>query len=385
MTRRPLTIIAVALAFLVPMIGAGSAHATTTQDALTHRVRSELSVFTSWLAANNAKGYIGEVGWPNNVFGDSAQWNALGSAWFRDADAAHLWVTGWATGEWWGTSYKLAIWDDLLPGLGVDSASTQASVFRAHPTTSAYMRGVNVAGGEFGSPVNQPTSSFSNANPGVYDRNYHYESQATFNYLASQGVKLVRIPFRWERLQPVLGQSLNQTEVGRLVDVVARARAAGLQVILDMHNYGAYYLSDGTQGVRRAVGSAQVSYGALADAWRRISIHFKSDPGVVGYGLMNEPVGLSATSTLSPAQVWEHASQAALNAIRANGDGKLVLVSGYDWSGVRQWATEHPHAWVSDPSHNFRYEAHAYFDRDNSGTYVHSYADELADAKARGY
>lgn len=384
MARRLLPTLTVAVALCVSALTPASAGAAT-QDALTHRVRSELAVFTNWLKANNAKGYIGEVGWPDNAMGDAAQWNALGNTWFRDADAANLWVTGWATGEWWGTGYKLAVWEDRLPGVGVDSANTQASIFRAHPTTSAYMRGVNVAGGEFGTPVNQPTSSFSNTNPGTYDRDWHYDSQATFNYLASQGVKLVRIPFRWERLQPVLGQSLNQTEVGRLVDVVARARAAGLKVILDMHNYGAYYPSDGTQGVRRPIGSAQVSYGAFDDAWRRISAHFKSDPGVIGYGLMNEPVGLQATSTLTPAKVWEHASQAALGAIRANGDTKLVLVSGYDWSGVRQWATEHPHAWISDPAHNFRYEAHHYFDRDNSGTYAYSYAAEVANAQSRGY
>ena len=78
-------------------------------DALHVRVRAELKAFTDWLAANDAKGYIGEVGWPNDVNGDGARWNALASAWFRDADAAALWVTAFDAHQR-RCQYKLAIY-----------------------------------------------------------------------------------------------------------------------------------------------------------------------------------------------------------------------------------------------------------------------------------
>jgi hypothetical protein len=100
---------------------------------------------------------------------------------------------------------------------------------------------------------------------------------------------------------------------------------------------------------------------------------------------MNEPVGMPSVNGATPAQVWEQASQGAVNAIRGNGDSKLVMVPGYQWSAAINYPTQHPRAWISDPSNNFRYEAHQYFDRDSSGTYSYSYAAELADAQARGY
>jgi hypothetical protein len=55
---------------------------------------------------------------------------------------------------------------------------------------------------------------------------------------------------------------------------LVRARRAGLRVILDMHNYGAYYLSDGTQGVRRPIGSDQVRVPHFVDVWRRLDVSF---------------------------------------------------------------------------------------------------------------
>lgn len=515
--------------------------APSAPDALHVAVLSELNSFTSWLAVNHAQGYIGEVGWPDNEDGDGAQWNALANDWFAAADRSGLWVTAWATGEWWGTGYPLAIYEDRDNGRGVDWANSQASVLEKHPSTASYLRGIDVAGGSFASPTIEETSSFSNLNPGTYEEDYHYDSPATFSYLASRGVRLARIDFRWERLQPTLNGPLDPDELARLDTVVEEARQAGLSVVLDLHNYGAYYLSDGTQGVRRAIGSDQVSNAQLADVWRRLSAHFQGNPTVVAYGLMNEPANLSAryqlqtsytapdqappswvpdsgdsavlttttdpthgattalrvtkafpstpgyghmrihdnndgsgtmrdlsgngnalslwvylpqdepgttwqallflygpqqsytaaessttlvdgqwtevtgefsTSELSavqsigvqvyandvsgtawmavdglgqgtqetPAQIWEHASQAALSAIRANGDTKLVMVPGYNWSRVQTWTQEHPVGWITDPANNFRYEAHDYWDREQSSFYTDSYEAEVAAA-----
>jgi hypothetical protein len=100
---------------------------------------------------------------------------------------------------------------------------------------------------------------------------------------------------------------------------------------------------------------------------------------------MNEPAGLPRVGDLSPARVWERASQRALDAIRSGGDHKLVLVQGYEWAGAQRWPANHPTPWIDDPEDNFRYEAHHYWDRDNSGAYRHSYAEEVANASQRGY
>ena len=355
-------------------------------DALQRRVLGELDRFSAWLEANQARGYVGEVGWPDAASGDAEKWNALAERWFDRADAADLWVTGWATGEWWH-DYELSIYENLQGDSesGVDTANTQAPVFEAHPATSSYGRGITVNGGEFGSPIMAKTSRFSNANPGRYQTRYHYDWQHTFDYLARRGVDHARIPFRWERLQPRLGAPLDDDEVRRLRSVIGRAREAGLTAILDMHNYGAYYLSNGNEGVRRPIGSSHVTTAAFADVWKRISLEFGNTEGVIGYALMAEPYDMPSKRRRSAAEVWEKASQKALEAIRSTGDRTMVSVAGYSWSALVRWHKVHPDGWIEDPVDNFLYEAHHYWDRDYSGSYARSYDSEVAWSAERGY
>lgn len=354
-------------------------------DALHSRVRTELAVFTDWLKVNGAEGYIGEVGWPAGA--DSANWNDLARAWYADAAAAGVWTTAWATGEWWGCGYKLSVytWSTCQSMDGALSvARPQATVLEQQGDWA--LRGVNVAGGEFGTPGPlDSTSSFSNASPGTYDVGYHYDTQASFSYLASRGVTFVRIPLRWERIQRVLGGPLDPDELARLRAAIGRAGVAGLGVVVDVHNYGAYWLFDGVKGVRRPIGSAHVTIDHFAQLWSALSSALRSEGAVIGYGLMNEPAAMGSSGGYPAAKVWEQASRAAVTAIRANGDNRMILVPGYNWSGAQQWSTQHPAAWISDPAGNFRYEAHHYWDRDNSSAYVAGYSQEVADAEARGY
>jgi endoglucanase len=156
-----------------------------------------------------------------------------------------------------------------------------------------------------------------------------------------------------------------------------------------MHNFGAYYLwngktGDNERGIRRPIGSPKLPIRYFADVWRRISDHYSGDPGIY-YGLMNEPVGLQKSGDLPAAEVWERASQSALEAVRANGDDTIVLISGYRYSPVASWGAIHDDGWITDPAGNFLYEGHHYWDRDGSGAYAHNYSEELANAESRGY
>jgi hypothetical protein len=100
---RPILLV-LAILVLAPTIPVDSARTldaegtTSAEDALVRRASGGLAHFTRWLEANNAKGYVGEVGWPEGT--ESPRWNALADRWYRDADSAGLWVTAWATGEW---------------------------------------------------------------------------------------------------------------------------------------------------------------------------------------------------------------------------------------------------------------------------------------------
>ncbi len=118
--------------------------------------------------------------------------------------------------------------------------------------------------------------------------------------------------------------------------------------------------------------------------WQKLSAALNGQSGISAYGLMREPAGLPGATVRDQAKLWEQASQAAVNAIRANGDGHRLLVSGYRFSNLYNWPDQHPVSWISDPLNNFMYEAHHYWASTHDGNYK-SYDQEVAAAAALGY
>lgn len=213
-----------------------------------------------------------------------------------------------------------------------------------------FLTGVNIAGAEFA----------SQKIPGVPNRDYFYPKPATIDYFASKGMNVIRLPFRWERIQPSLNGALDSAELHRLADVVRRAEADGLFIILDVHNYAAY------RGA--VIGSADVPIPAFADLWRRVAGRFRSEPQV-GFGLMNEPKGLMT-------ETWFAAANAAIAKIRAAGAKNLIFVPGNGFTGAHSWYSKSygtPNAvvmqGVNDPQNNYVYEVHQYLDSNYSGTH----------------
>ncbi|WP_312416077.1 glycoside hydrolase family 5 protein [Shinella sp.] len=211
---------------------------------------------------------------------------------------------------------------------------------------AACLSGVNLAGAEFGQ------------GRGTYGKDYAYPSEETITYFADKGFNAVRLPFKWERLQPRLNRNFDKAERKRLSDTVKALRKAGMTVILDPHNY-AYY---GDQ----QIGSAAVPDSAFADFWSRLAADYKQDAGVQ-FGLMNEPHDVPATQ-------WLASANAAIAAIRETGATNLVLVPGTIWSGAHSWEEERDGGangtvmlGIQDPADNNAYEVHQYLDGDFSG------------------
>lgn len=341
-------------------------------DALQERRLDELRGFVDWLDANDAEGYIGEVGWP--VGGDG--WEPLGRYWYLLAEQDGLWTTAWAAGSHWPDHYPLVTYGDGGSG-SLDTGSSQGLVIEelqaervAHDAAAA-RHGVNLAGLEFGTD-----GAFSSADPGALGTQYFAEPVASYAWLAAHGIDLVRLPVRWERVQPVLGGPLDAAHVATVTAQLDAAAAAGIDVILDLHNYGAYASSDGPL----LLGSDALPGDALTDVWLRIARTWGAHPALLGYGLMNEPHDLGGGDERGAAEAWEGMTQATVTALREAGDGHLLLVAGYDWSSLARWTTTHPDGWITDPDANFRYEAHHYWDAYGAGAYASPYAEELSAA-----
>lgn len=218
-------------------------------------------------------------------------------------------------------------------------------------------RGINVAGAEFSAS------------------NVLWENPASFPFLYARGHRLIRLPFLWEPLQPTLAQPLNAAILAGLHATVSAAGAAGLKVILDVHNYARY--NGVAYGASGSFTSAQ-----FADLWTRLSTEFAADPAVIGYGLMNEPHDLPGGAT-----AWQAVQQAAVTAIRGNDDPTCILIGGYSYAALGGWSStsrSQVTPWITDPINNIRYEAHHYWDS-NGGTYTTTYAQEQANASAAGW
>ncbi|HEY9099599.1 MAG TPA: glycoside hydrolase family 5 protein [Thiobacillus sp.] len=211
------------------------------------------------------------------------------------------------------------------------------------------LKGVNLAGAEFA----------SSKLPGVLNKDYVYPGRDQMDYFASLGANAIRLPFRWERIQPALFGELDALELKNLETTVAMARSRGMCVILDVHNYGAY------RG--NAIGTQAVPAAAFIHLWTRLAKTF-TDTSSTAFGLMNEPHKL-------PIEQWAGVAQKTIDAIRQTGAQNLILISGGRWSGVHEWeksfsGTSNAMAFsnLKDPLKQSWIDVHQYADADYSGT-----------------
>jgi len=227
---------------------------------------------------------------------------------------------------------------------GGGAAGTSSPGGQGGQGRQAVWGGINLSSAEWGSKL-----------PGVYGTDYTYPTHAEVDRYTGLGMRILRIPFAWERLQPSLGSDLDPTELGRLDDVVSYATGKAAHVIVDVHNYARYNGS--------IIGAGTVTAANLADFWAKMSAHYAGNALVI-FGLMNEPHDIDVQS-------WLAAANGAIAAIRATGATNLILVPGTNWTGAATWTSSNAAMiGVVDSGNNYAYEVHQYLDSDSSGSHT---------------
>jgi endoglucanase len=239
-----------------------------------------------------------------------------------------------------------------------------AILFLAHtqspPLTnrSVQLTGINLAGAEFG----------SENLPGIYGQHYIYPDPSTIDYFAAKGMNIIRLPLSWERLQHELGSDLDEAEMRRIDLIVNYTGAKKIKIILDVHNYAAYFGS--------VIGTEKLPPNALGDLWRRIGARYKDNELVI-FGLMNEPTGLQT-------KTWLTAANSAIAEIRRTGAKNLIFVPGNGWSSARSWTgggygTSNAKVMLNvvDAGNNSVFEVHQYFNSDWTGTRPDCQSDDI--------
>jgi endoglucanase len=241
--------------------------------------------------------------------------------------------------------------------------------------------GVNLSGAEFG----------QGNLPGTYGSDYLYPNSLELGYFASKGMNIIRLPFRWERLQTTPDATLDPTELARMDAVVNSETKAGIDVILDPHNFMRYYpvpvsgrrsttFENSTGGlIGGTVPDAQgdvVTDADFANFWGQLAAHYANNPRVM-FGLMNEPNAVPEAQLIN-------SENAAIASIRATGSKNTILVAGNSFTGAWTWnnqngtttpATDTSNAaqmlniiGITDPKNNIIVDMHQYMDSNGSGT-----------------
>ena len=225
-------------------------------DALMHYALDRLKELTRWLAGK--KCFVGEVGLPQNLphsrskLTDEKRWAALGNHWYNYAENRDFWVTAHGVSEryynFYDGGYYASIW--LCPGGDREPSAPYPKVIARRGYQAALVKRHRgpYRGVSFPNVQKWIYRTHSSYKPGRYDTDYGYPTvngyprdpginggKNSYEYLYAEGVRLIRLGFRWERIQPRLGHALDKTELGRMKLSVRNAGRAGLRVVLDLH------------------------------------------------------------------------------------------------------------------------------------------------------
>lgn len=238
--------------------------------------------------------------------------------------------------------------------------------------------------------------------PGILGNNYAMPKMQDLYYFHAKGVKLFRFPFRWKRIQDELGGPLVEEDIEAMKKVVAEAERLGMWVMLDMHDYAEYGIKHDSDQMPDTTFAIDGRYQTLkdpnkpedgngpwkvadepherdlrvyfADVWQKLASEFKEYSNIWGYDLMNEPKGVDIDGL-------REGYQMVIDAIREVDQRTAIVVEGKNYSAAMGWPSNAAglENLVDPIGNNIVYEAHCYFDSDNSGTYQNSYDVEIKD------
>jgi aryl-phospho-beta-D-glucosidase BglC (GH1 family) len=154
-----------------------------------------------------------------------------------------------------------------------------------------------------------------------------YITRKDIDFLAKSGFNTIRIPFHYKFFE-----AGNDEGFALLDRVIGWAKADGLYVILDMHcapggqtganiddSWGYPWLYEDEASQQQAM-----------DIWKRIAQHYRNNPTVLGYDLLNEPIPhfpklRQYNSKLEPVY------RKLVSAVRSVDPNHVVILGGAQW------------------------------------------------------
>lgn len=154
-----------------------------------------------------------------------------------------------------------------------------------------------------------------------------YVTRADIEFLARAGCNTLRVPLHYKFFLEKKGEGF------RLLDrVVVWSREAKLNLILDLHCAPGGQTGtniDDSRGYPWLFESASAQEQLLA-VWRNLARHYRDEPVVLGYDLLNEPLpAFPALAKYKPS--LEPLLRRVLEAVRAADPNHIVFLTGANW------------------------------------------------------
>ena len=164
----------------------------------------------------------------------------------------------------------------------------------------------------------------------------NYITRADIDFIASTGANTIRVPFNYKLFtaEDYMGLPDNTGEGFRLMDLLVDwCRGAGLYLILDMHDCPGGQTGD---NIDDSFGypwlfESPAAQEQFCSIWKSIAAHYRDEPVILGYELMNEPIATYFDAEhFNP--LLEPLCKKAVAAIREADPNHIVLLGGAQWN-----------------------------------------------------
>ena len=164
----------------------------------------------------------------------------------------------------------------------------------------------------------------------------NYITRQDILFIRQQGANTVRLPFNYKLFtdEDYMGQYGRKDAFALTDSVVSWCREAGLYLILDMHDCPGGQTGD---NIDDGYGypwlfESERSQQLFCDIWQQIARHYREEPVILGYELMNEPIAHFFDNKDALNQRLEPLYKRAVRAIREVDTNHVILLGGARWN-----------------------------------------------------
>ncbi|MDR0540965.1 MAG: glycoside hydrolase family 5 protein [Dysgonamonadaceae bacterium] len=165
----------------------------------------------------------------------------------------------------------------------------------------------------------------------------NYVTREDIRFIGRTGSNTIRLPFHYKLFtdEDYMGMTVAQDGFARIDSLVNWCKEAGVYIILDMHDAPGGQTGD---NIDDSYGypwlfESEASQKLYCDVWKKIADHYKNEPVILGYDLLNEPIAPYFENRDELNAKLSNIYKIGTAAIREVDHNHIVLLGGAQWNG----------------------------------------------------